>query len=508
MSNYPFFSLMLSSYLDSSDLSSKNLEPKKNAVIPDHVRDKLKMCSNDQLDALRKALIEQYDCLTILGEPGAGKSFVIDILKQLLTLFRCEVIVGAPTGIAAQNIGGKTYQSLFRINTSVVLPVGVPIDHEKKEKSVSEVVTGVTCFSRTLPSVVILDELSMIPSQDLVAMYQIACLVKGNSNIRFICVGDPMQLAPTSKNREVNYPWENAVFSDEDVYGSLLTTGPFRENETNPLVRAKPWISLTHVLNTNHRQSDDRQFMFAIRDVALGLPITTSSPLYRRIIRAEQLPSILKEDDSAIHLFLANAKVDAFNKMCFEKATTKKKVYGAYISSGYVEKYEDNTIHIRNSDNTKTTLNKIYWGNNLAIPLLNPLYVGAPFMIRYNISELDLWNGTQGTVESLEDNGIMFRVNKDSRVVFLEYISLIDVPTDNRGRPVAFVKALPGHLSAATTVHKTQGITIHRNQRQKKDAPICVVHLFPHDAKFISADWLTVAISRTKTLNDLIIVEH
>lgn len=55
------------------------------------------------------------------GKAGTGKSFIVKEAIRKLQLLRKKVVALAPTGIAANNIGGQTIHSLFNINPFGIL---------------------------------------------------------------------------------------------------------------------------------------------------------------------------------------------------------------------------------------------------------------------------------------------------------------------------------------------------------------------------------------------------
>ena len=56
------------------------------------------------------------DNIFLTGKAGTGKTFVV---KQVMAALRAEnkkVVAIAPTGVAANNVGGQTIHSMFSIN--------------------------------------------------------------------------------------------------------------------------------------------------------------------------------------------------------------------------------------------------------------------------------------------------------------------------------------------------------------------------------------------------------
>jgi len=80
----------------------------------------------------------------LTGKAGTGKSFLVDAFAQWCMSERKELILCAPTGIAAQNVGGATIHRTFN----------VPV-HPIVEDPVS--VSDVICCA----DVILIDEISM-----------------------------------------------------------------------------------------------------------------------------------------------------------------------------------------------------------------------------------------------------------------------------------------------------------------------------------------------------------
>ena len=68
------------------------------------------------------ALNSSTDSIFITGEAGTGKSWVIN--HWLSTINMDRVLVCAPTGVAAINIGGETLHRAFGIPINLVDPIG------------------------------------------------------------------------------------------------------------------------------------------------------------------------------------------------------------------------------------------------------------------------------------------------------------------------------------------------------------------------------------------------
>lgn len=67
-------------------------------------------------------LVRRGESFFINGRAGTGKTM---LLKKIVSECRAQgknVVVSAPTGVAAKNANGQTIHSLFRLKTSVFVP--------------------------------------------------------------------------------------------------------------------------------------------------------------------------------------------------------------------------------------------------------------------------------------------------------------------------------------------------------------------------------------------------
>src|SRR6187402_2547781 len=87
----------------------------------------------------------------VTGRAGTGKSTLLNHLSWQTSK---QLVICAPTGVAALNVGGQTIHSLFR------LPIGVIADHDIQQSAELRKLLG------TIDTLVI-DEVSMV-NADLV----------------------------------------------------------------------------------------------------------------------------------------------------------------------------------------------------------------------------------------------------------------------------------------------------------------------------------------------------
>jgi ATP-dependent exoDNAse (exonuclease V) alpha subunit len=141
-------------------------------------------------------MTETLHPILLTGGAGTGKSYLIH--KFMETQDVSSILLCAPTGVAAQNIGGQTLHRTFQIPFNLIDPADqARVNSFKLAKGREDSIRN--C------SALIIDEISMV-SADLLEYVSVTCQkVLGNldpfGGIRVILVGDPFQLPPVCKER-------------------------------------------------------------------------------------------------------------------------------------------------------------------------------------------------------------------------------------------------------------------------------------------------------------------
>jgi ATP-dependent DNA helicase PIF1 len=153
--------------------------------------------------AVFAAIETTRDNLFVTGRAGTGKSTLLNHLAHNTSK---QIVICAPTGVAALNVGGQTIHSLFRF------PIGVIADHELEQNP------QLRKLLNTIETLVI-DEVSMVNADLLDAIDRSLRQARQRKNeafggVQVVLFGDPYQLAPVPGD-----PDERAYF--EDRYRSL-----------------------------------------------------------------------------------------------------------------------------------------------------------------------------------------------------------------------------------------------------------------------------------------------
>ena len=147
-------------------------------------------------------LMDEGNNLFITGKAGTGKTTLLqEILKRNQNAKKKNIVVLAPTGVAAENAGGMTMHHFLRIPMKPYLP-----DHTvlptlyKLEPGTEEVVRNL--------DVLIIDEVSMVRCDQLDAIDMILKHYRKNrkpfGGVQLVMFGDLYQLSPVVKPEE----WE------------------------------------------------------------------------------------------------------------------------------------------------------------------------------------------------------------------------------------------------------------------------------------------------------------
>ena len=148
--------------------------------------------------AVFEAIETTREHIFVTGRAGTGKS---TLLEHLAAQTSKNLVICAPTGVAALNVGGQTIHSLFR------LPIGVIADHAIDQGPELRKLLGAI-------DTLVVDEVSMVNADLLDAMDRSLRQARQKpgepfGGVQLVLFGDPFQLAPVPGD-----PDERAYFAD------------------------------------------------------------------------------------------------------------------------------------------------------------------------------------------------------------------------------------------------------------------------------------------------------
>lgn len=360
-------------------------------------------------DALE--MLDRGTNVLITGKAGTGKSTLLRLFLDQADAG--EILVTAPTGVAALNVGGFTIHRAFGFR-----PGWYPDDLEPGGKWQA---SGPTAEVLTKAKVLVIDEISMVRA-DLFDMMDIALRRTRGVNrpfggIQLVLVGDLLQLPPvvTDSERELfRTRWETPYFFSSHVYNRL----DLRE------------ITLTTVW----RQSNE-QFIEVLNEIREGSVGEGARELLNGLVEPEFTPP-----NDWVTLASFNRRVAKINSEHLSQLPGEK-----FVSRARYEGVAD-----KNSFNGADELHYA---------------VGARVMTVINDPGGRFVNGSFGEIVEATPEVITVRIDVTGALVNLrEHSWTVNQPKVTGGKlsgeKVGMVWQFPVILAWAITIHKSQGKTI------------------------------------------------
>jgi ATP-dependent DNA helicase PIF1 len=378
--------------------------------------------------------------LFISGPGGVGKSFLIEKMVQHASMSGKTIGVTALTGCAAILLGSKartihSWSGIKFMNTSIT------DDDIIKRVSRNKINANRWKFTNIL----VIDEVSMMPVRMFELLNNLGQFIRKSmkpfGGLQVIFTGDFYQLPPVCPNEEVRFCFESEYW-------------------------LKTFSLDNHIeLKTFFRQRDP-DFIKILMEVRKGELSKTS------IDKLIQLVNKPKEESCFVtKIYPTRSKVEAINKLMFERLPDEKKVFKSvrktdekyyYVMSGREEliqieheallKCEELTTEF-----SKRELDAMVTNFNIIEEL--ELKKGALVMLTINISVEDgLCNGSQGIVIGFDEVDGSPIVKFTNRKV----CTIRANGYQNHEYPTHVIHQVPLCLAWALTIHKTQGATLEQ----------------------------------------------
>ena len=358
----------------------------------------------------------------LTGKAGTGKS---TFLKYIRANTKKKLVVLAPTGIAAVNVGGQTMHSFFKIPFKPLLPDDPDISNITRLRKMLRYTKEKVKLIREL-ELIIIDEISMVRADVIDFVDRILRVYSGNMREPFggkqlLLVGDIFQLEPvvTHDIREIlRRYYKNFFFFN---------------------ARAFQQINLVAVeLKKIYRQSDS-DFISLLDRVRVNR--ATMSDIARLNQRCN--PDYQEVNDQfAVTLATRRDTVDSINDEHMNSLKTPEFVYQGKIEGDFPE-------------------------NNLPTAWRLTLKEGAQVIFIRNDKEGRWYNGTIGKVTRLSDNEVYVTLENGVELDVLPEVWENMQYTYNEKEKKVEEKVLgtfmqiPIKPAWALTVHKSQGLTFN-----------------------------------------------
>lgn len=393
-------------------------------------------------------LMEQGDRhVFVTGKAGTGKSTLLEYFRSTT---KKNIVVLAPTGVAAVNVGGQTLHSFFGFKPDITV--------EKAERSAKKVVKmGRADIYRKIETLVI-DEISMVRADLFDCADAFMRTVRGKKKLlfggaRLAMIGDLYQLPPVVTSRERGLfegHYASPFFFDSRAYDDMC-------------------VEIVE-LDKIYRQRDGRfvEILNAIRN-------NTASDAEIAALNERFDANAGAGEGHQIHLTSLNREADRINEERLASLRGRSKRYDAGISGEFEEK-------------------------SYPAPAALRLKVGAQVMLLSNDSQARWVNGTIAEVTVMDAEGVEVKLPDGSVEDVAPHtwdMFRFDLEGDGRSivsRSVGKFEQLPLMLAWAVTIHKSQGKTFDR-------AVIDVGRAFAPGQVY-------VALSRLRTLDGMVLASR
>lgn len=381
----------------------------------------------------------------LTGKAGTGKTTFLRTVKEKS---KKQMVVVAPTGVAAINAGGMTIHSFFQLPLSPYVP-GANVKNvfefgKEKRKIMASM------------DLLVIDEISMVRSDLLDAIDSVLRRYRNHykpfGGVQLLMIGDLAQLTPvvTPEDEELLRPYYDTPY----FFGSKA-------------LQQTDYVTIQ--LEKIYRQTD-QQFVNILNHVRDGLPTADDMLTLHRRYNPTFKP---KPEEGYIRLTTHNRMADEYNDHEMERLKAKPFTYTAEVEGNFPL---------------------------MSYPTSHDLTLkeGAQVMFIKNDMDGKYYNGKIGRVVELgkdcvkvvctgEENAIEVTPQEWENAKYTVNPQTHEIETDVQG----VFRQYPLRLAWAITIHKSQGLTFDR-------AIIDAGHSF-------ASGQVYVALSRCRSLDGLVI---
>ncbi len=375
---------------------------------------------NEIFDLAFRFVTETSENIFLTGKAGTGKTTFLKYLKENCSK---NIVVAAPTGVAAINAGGVTLHSLFQLPFHPFLPTKYNKDellakirfNKQRQQLLRKV------------ELLVIDEISMVRCDTMDAIDTILKSVRRRHDVPFggvqlLCIGDLHQLPPVAQRHE----WEilQEYYPSSFFFDSIV----IKEQmplliELNKIYRQKEdsFVALLNKVRNNHMTADDFEDLHVRYNPSFRPPV----------------------DENFITLTSHNNQADQINARELQKLLSPSFIYEAIIENDFPE----------NSYPAEGSL---------------VLKVGAQVMfLKNDVTQKRYFNGKIGVIKALKKDEIIVTCDgTDIRVSPETWENSRYVLDRNDGKlqqeTLGTFTQFPLRLAWAITIHKSQGLTFEK----------------------------------------------
>lgn len=369
--------------------------------------------------------------LYLTGKAGTGKTTFLKYLKATCSK---NMVVLAPTGVAAVNAGGQTIHSFFNIKPSVYVPGdrrlrtfsspedadrSVINDHFRYHKDKLEIIRGL--------QLLVIDEISMVRCDLLDVVDRLLRVFRKRENTPFggvqvVLIGDTFQLPPISNHE------------DWSILGRFYKTPFFFSSRV--LMDQKPlYIELKKI----YRQTD-QDFI----DLLNRIRINSLGRDDLQMLNSRYLHGFIpEEEDDYIILATHNRMVEETNEKRLREIDEPMHRFEAFVEGTFPE-------------------------SSFPADQILKLKEGAQVMFLRNDRNKRYYNGKIGHVIEISEEGLFVEL-PEGEIITVEREEWANIRYSWNSKESKVVEETVGvfvqyplKLAWAITVHKSQGLTFEK----------------------------------------------
>ena len=375
---------------------------------------------NDIFDLAFRFVTETQENIFLTGKAGTGKTTFLKYLQQNCSK---NIIVAAPTGVAAINAGGVTLHSLFQLPFHPFLPT----ENNRMEllKNIRYNKQRVNLLRKM--ELLVIDEISMVRCDTLDAIDSILKSVRRNyttpfGGVQVLFIGDLYQLPPVAKNDEWNIL--------KEYYPSVFFFDSKAVNEEPPLLIE---------LNKIYRQKEESfvELLNKVRNNQLNQE--DYEKLNNRFTPGFQPSS----EEKYITLTSHNNQADGINQVKLLKLNTPSYTFHAKIEGDFPENIYPAEADLLLKEGTQV------------------------MFIKNDVVSKKYYNGKIGVVKTLEKDKIIITCDGEEIEVKKETwentrYTLNRTDEKLEQELLGRFEQYPLRLAWAITIHKSQGLTFEK----------------------------------------------
>jgi hypothetical protein len=272
---------------------------------------------------LLEAVNQSNRNILIIGPGGCGKSYFIETLMAT----RDDIIVVAPSGIAAWNINGRTIQSFFSIT---------PRQYTGEESS-KNYMSNENIIKKS--NILLIDEISMLRCEILdIVDYKLRCIKDIKlpfGGMKLLFLGDPCQMEPVTLLEE--YIILGALYPDIGKDYNFYNSNAMRKDN---------FFDATfdiYQINQDYRHKDDILFMKMLFNIRVGK--ITSKEL--NILNSRFIDMDFYNEKYQ-YLTVTNSMAQKYNNYFYEKLERKEYITPCILKGNEECEYQCDISLIKN----------------------------------------------------------------------------------------------------------------------------------------------------------------